>query len=274
MKSVSLRVLALAATLTAGTVAACSETTGPSLAGTGQSVSLSFAGVRPPGLAAAPSRLMSLMSVQNGLADTLVEVVGTDTLKITEASIVLRKISLKRVEASTVNCDTMPESAQRSCEEFTIRAVLVSLPLAAGVQTSLSVPVDSGHYQGVEFKIHKPGNDSIDVAFKAANPGFDSISIRVKGVWKGTPFTFISKLDAEQEFDFSPPLAVDASGSATNLTIRMDLSAWFKNVSSGALIDPNTANPGGANESIVKGNIKNSVKAFEDKNHDGDERNG
>lgn len=270
MKATSLRVLTLAATLTVGTAVACSDSTAP-LAGKGQSVSLSFAGVRPPGLAAA---LSGVMSVQNILADTLVQVIGTDTLKITSAQVVLRKISLKRVEASTVNCDTMPESAEGSCEHFTIRDVLVSLPLVQGVQTTLAVPVDSGHYKGVEFKIHKPGGDSTDLAFKAANPDFAAISIQVKGVWKGTPFTFTSTLDAEQEFDFVPPLVVDASGSATNLTIRMDLTTWFVNTGSGALIDPGTAITGGANESIVKNNIKNSVKAFEDKNHDDDERNG
>jgi hypothetical protein len=267
MRFGSLRIAGLAAALVAGTVVACKESTSPALAGIGQSVPLSFAGVRPPGAS-------GVMSVQSILADTLLQVVGTDTLKITSAQVVLRKISLKRVEASTVNCDTMPESAQRSCEHFTIRDLLVSLPLVQGVQTTLSIPVDSGHYRGVEFKIHKPGSDSIDVAFKTANPDFAAISIQVKGVWKGTPFTFTSTLDAEQEYDFVPPLVVDASGNATNLTIRMDLTTWFVNTGTGALIDPSTATPGGANESSVKNNIKNSVKAFEDRNRDGDERNG
>lgn len=270
MRSVSLRVLALATTLTAGSVVACSESTSP-LAGSGQSVSLSFAGAAPSGVVAA---LSGVMSVQNTLGDTLVEVVGTDTLKITEADIVLRRISLKRVEASTVNCDTMPETAEHSCEAFTARDILVSLPLTAGVTTALSIPVDSGHYQGVEFKIHKPGNDSIDLAFKAANPGFDTVSVLVKGTFNGTAFTFVSRMDVEQEFDFSPPLVVDASGTATNLTLRLRLDTWFKNAGTGALINPATANPGGASEGLVTSNIQRSAKAFEDKNHDDDERNG
>ena len=40
------------------------------------------------------------------------------------------------------------------------------------------------------------------------------------------------------------------------------------------LIDPATANQGGANKSLVDNNIKNSIKAFEDDDHDGDERDG
>jgi len=37
------------------------------------------------------------------------------------------------------------------------------------------------------------------------------------------------------------------------------------------LIDPATANKGGANENLVKENIKRSMKAFEDKDRDGNE---
>jgi len=71
-----------------------------------------------------------------------------------------------------------------------------------------------------------------------------------------------------------PPLVVDASGSSTNLTIRLDVSTWFRVGGTGTVIDPSTANPGGANEGAVKDNIKHSVKAFRDENHDGDEHNG
>jgi hypothetical protein len=266
MRIASLRSLALTAILTAGTVVACSESTSP-LAGTGQSMSLSFAGVRPPGFS-------GVQSVQNVLADTLVQVVGTDTLKITDVAIVLRRISLKRIEDSAVDCDTMPETAERSCEHFTVRDVLAHLPLTQGVLTSFSIPVDSGTFRSVSFKIHKPGNDAVDAAFKLANPGFDTVSVRVTGLWNGVPFTFVSRLDAKQEYRFDPPLVVDASGTATNLTIRMDITKWFVNGGSGALVDPSSANPGGANENLIKDNIRNSIKAFRDRDRDDDERNG
>jgi hypothetical protein len=68
----------------------------------------------------------------------------------------------------------------------------------------------------------------------------------------------------------APPLDV-ASGAGANLTIRMDVSTWFAN--NGALVDPATANKGGQNEGVVKGNIEQSVEAFEDNNHDGVEGN-
>ncbi len=234
--------------------------------GTGQNMSLSFSGKPPAGVAASA---MSL-DVTSANGDTLVQASGTDTLRLTSVGIVLRKIELERVEG-TLPCDSLPEG---QCEEFRVGPQLVMVPLAAGVQTGVSVVVDSGLYKSVQFKIHKPGNDSLDLLFKAAYPDYAAVSIRVTGTFNGTPFTFTSTLDQEQEYDFSPPMHVDASGAATNLTVRLDVTTWFKNAVSGALIDPSTANPGGANEGAVKDNIKRSIKAFRDDNRDGDERNG
>jgi hypothetical protein len=50
----------------------------------------------------------------------------------------------------------------------------------------------------------------------------------------------------------------------------VDLSTWFRD-GAGALVDPASANQGGENESIVKENVKTSLKAFEDDDRDGDE---
>lgn len=240
----------------------CTDTTNP-LAGTGQSVSLSFAG-RVPGTA-------GVQSADNILADSMVITSGANTLVISSVELVLRKIELKR-QATTMSCDSAPH--EDDCAEFETGAVLVSVPLAAGALSAVSVPVDSGTYTKLEFKVHKPGSDSVDNAFKAANPGWPAnTSIRVTGRYNGVAFTYITSLDVEQESVLSPPLVVDASGSATNLTLRVDVSTWFKTVG-GALIDPASANVGGANEGIVKSNIQNSFHAFEDHNHDGNESNG
>jgi len=259
----SLGRLATAAALVAGATG-CSDTGTNPLAGMGQSVSLSFTGRRPAGLGGA-------LAAQGVLSDTVIVASGADTLRITSVEIVLRKIELKRAEVS-VSCDST--SDEDACEEFTVGPQLVSVPLGAGVSTSLEVPLDSGTYGAVEFKIHKAGGDSLDLAFKVAHPDFASISIRVRGTFNGAAFTYTSALDQEQEYTFNPPLVIDASGSTTNLTIRVDVATWFRYPTSGTLINPTTANTGGANEGVVKENIKNSVEAFRDHDRDGDERDG
>ena len=246
-------------------LAGCSDTTNPPL-GSGQQMSLSFAtlGAAPPAAAAfgAPAAVMA--------GDTLVVASGSDTLRITSVELVLSAIKLNRVSTS-VPCDST--AAEDACEEFSVGPQLVSMPLGYGVATAIDVPIDSGSYDKVEFIIHKPGGDSLDTAFKAQHPDFANISIRVRGTFNGTAFTYTTPIDQEQEFTFNPPLVVDASGSSANLTIRMDVSTWFRvgGTATGALIDPASANVGGQNEGAVRENIKNSIEAYEDDDRDGDE---
>jgi hypothetical protein len=74
----------------------------------------------------------------------------------------------------------------------------------------------------------------------------------------------------EQEFDLSPPLTVGAdAAAATNVTIMVDVDAWFRDLS-GTLVSPQDGNKGGQHESLVKENIKQSIEAFEDHDSDGE----
>ena len=78
---------------------------------------------------------------------------------------------------------------------------------------------------------------------------------------------YTGRFDSEQEFDLNPPLVANETGG-TDLTLFLDLDKWFRD-SSGALIDPATANAGQPNQGVVEQNIKSAVDAFEDENHDG-----
>jgi hypothetical protein len=249
--------------LGAALVVACSSSTG--LSGQGQSVSLSFAG-RIPGF----TGIQAMPSIVDAAGDSMVVTGGGNTVVIKTVDLVLRKVELKRASVAG-SCDSMVHVDD--CGEFESGSVLVSVPLAAGAVTAVAVPIDSGSYKSIEFKIHKPGNDAVDLAFAAANPTWPAnTSIRVTGTFNGTPFTYTTSLDVEQESTFNPPLVVTASGTATNLTLRMDISKWF--LIGGTAVDPASANTGQPNESAVQNAIKNSFKAFRDENHDGDETNG
>jgi len=54
------------------------------------------------------------------------------------------------------------------------------------------------------------------------------------------------------------------------VTLRVLLNEWFID-SSGALIDPASANHGEPNEGVVEDNIQASMEAFEDRDEDGDD---
>lgn len=247
----SLRVLvaASAAGLATGAIA-CSNSTAPS----GQAMSLSFSSRSP-----VASRSVGSLSPSFSITVTS----GANTVVITKAQLVLRKIKLKGV--SGPSCPET-EVGGDSCEELKLGPTLVELPLTTGTSAPLAVIVPAGQYRELELQIHKPGGDARDVAFTAANPTFANISIRVEGTFNGTPFVFTSALNQELELDFSPALTVAATGG--NITIQIDVATWFK-TASGAVIDPNTANTGGANESAVKEQIKRSMRAVEDNDRDG-----
>jgi hypothetical protein len=198
------------------------------------------------------------------MADTIAD--GTNELIIERAEVVLREIELERLE--TGDCDS--SAASDDCEEFEVGPVLVDLPLNGGTETLVTIAAPPGSYDEIEFEIHKVSDDDpADADFRATHPDMVGKSIRVTGTYNGESFTYESDLDVEQEHDLSPPLVIDESGSV-NVTVLIDVSVWFVDGSNN-VIDPRTANKGGANESLVKENIKQSVEAFEDDDHDGED---
>jgi len=196
------------------------------------------------------------------LNDTIVA--GTDTLVITSAELVLREIELKRIDVS--DCDGVVDDD--GCEEFETGPVLVSLPLTPGVETEFELGIPPGTYSEIEFDIHKVEEEPSDITFLQQHPEFEDLSIRVEGTFNGAVFLYESDLGVEQELDLVPPLVIEEGSGNTNITIFVDLTAWFRDQASG-LIDPASANTGGQNESLVEDNIKQSMEAFED-----DDRNG
>jgi hypothetical protein len=248
--------LAFAAALTG-----CSENT------TG-TVSLSLSSLPPPAPLAALRADAPALSAISTAGDSTLITMGNDTIILRSVELVLRKVELKKVETSA--CDDVPDNGD--CEEFETGAMLAALPLGAtAATTEIAVNAPPGLYDKLEFEIHKV-DPSADAVFLAAHPGFDGISIKVTGTYSqaGTrsDFTYTTALDASQEAVLNPPLTV-VSGTAANLTLRFDVSSWYLNAGKTALVNPATANTGGANESIVNDNIKQSFEAFKDDNHDG-----
>jgi hypothetical protein len=241
----------IAAPLALLAAAACDAGTG-----TGRvPVSVSFSGQSPA------ATLASGMS-----ADVTVSDAG-NTLVITKVQVILREVELKR--ASSVQCSddsTSTDSSNDDCEELSIGPFLVDVPVTGNTVTSIAATVAADTYREIEFEIHKLGDDTpAEREIAAAHPEFDTNSIRVEGTFNGTPFVFLSELDVEIEQEFSVPVAIAAGDE--NVTIQFDLSEWFRNGS--VIINPATANKGGPNESLVRENIRTSIRAFADNDRDG-----
>lgn len=215
-------------------------------------------------LASGPAAVPSVATT----GDSTVITLGSDSVIVRRAQLVLRKVELKRVDVAA--CDAVMDNGD--CEEFETGATLVTLPLgSAAVAQQVVVNAPPGTFDQLEFEIHKPSS-SEDAAFIAANPDFANISIRVSGTFSqaGTrsDFTFTSDVDQSEEANLVPPVTV-TDGQTLNVTLRVDISGWFLNGAKTALVDPASANTGQPNESVVANNIQHSFDAFEDDNHDG-----
>jgi hypothetical protein len=191
--------------------------------------------------------------------------VGTNTLIITRAQMVVRRIKLKPAETTPTTCSD-DDTTSDDCATVQTGPVLVDIPVTADAVATVTANVPAGTYSRVDFRIHKATDDAADAAFRTANPNFNGVSIRVEGTYNGSPFVFTSDMTEKQELTLPAPLVVE-EGTSPNMTIQVDMSSWFK--SGTTVINPATANKGGTNENVVRNNIRASLRAFRD-----DDRNG
>ncbi|HXO85624.1 MAG TPA: hypothetical protein VN803_08855 [Gemmatimonadales bacterium] len=156
------------------------------------------------------------------------------------------------------------------CPPLTVGPVLVDLPLDGTTTVVLDALVPAGTYQRLQARLHavKPGDEGVG-DFLTAHPEFEGISVKVVGVFTDADgvdheFTLTSPMNVVSAVNFDEPVTVDAG--TTNLTIDVDVGSWFTSAA-GGVIDPTKD----ANQRAIERNIRRSLRAFEDDDHDGDE---
>jgi hypothetical protein len=244
---------------------ACADSTSPKA---GVPVSVSFSASSAAGASFSRSADVSVASTSSA-----------DVLQITKAQLVLARVELVRAGATCTSETASGDDAaeHEECAELELAPSLVDLPVAATttVVNALSVTVPEGSYSSLEAKLRpiQSGRDGGrgSTAFLAAHPDLNGVSVLVEGTFNGTAFTYKGAVSSGIERTFSPPLTV--TGAPLGLTVNADLATWFRS-SSGALIDPRTANAGGANVQLVADNIMRSFRAFRDDDHNGRDDDG
>ena len=252
---------------------ACADNTAPAA---GRPISVSFSTAPASGASfartAAPGASLDLTST-----------VGTDVLVITKVQLVVARIELQQSGATCASTtasgdDEGDQRHESECAELQVAPSIVNLPVNGTVVSALDISIPPGTYSALEAKIRPLRNDSDhgqgSSAFLTAHPELNGVSVVVEGTFNGTPFTYKGAARSELERRFDPPLVIDAS--PLNITVNVDLASWFRS-QSGGLIDPSTANAGGANAATVADNIKRSFRAFRDDDHNGqddDDRGG
>ena len=187
---------------------------------------------------------------------------GQNTLTITRAQIVLSRVELRAVGATAcdndnddddndVNDQSNGSGHDHGCEALELAPMLADLPADSGVVSAFHADIPAGTYTALEAKLEPAhGNDGGASAFLAANPTFAGVSVRVTGTYNGQAFVYNGAPQAHLDMEFNPPLAVADAGA--NVTVHADLTQWFRD-GAGNLINPSTANTGGANAALVAG---------------------
>jgi hypothetical protein len=122
--------------------------------------------------------------------------------------------------------------------------------------------VEPGFYDELKFKVAKISADEVGGNAELAEMQQNQASVIIEGKVDGQPFKFLSGLEVEQERQ----IRFEVSGDNENVTLSLDPSAWFTNGSGGRL-DPRQSEA----RSPLETNIKRSIDAFDDEDHDGGE---
>ena len=191
-------------------------------------------------------------NVINSAADNNVSVgfysenaAGDNTLVITEAKFLVRKLMLKHDHGEECDVNLGP---------FVVYLDMVQKVVVVGI-----AKIPAGDYDDIMFQVHKPSpNENIaDPEFIESNSR--RFSVIAKGFYNTVSFVFKSDVTVAKEIDFeNPPVSI---GSVTfiNITIRLNPYSWF--INNGIILDPMNED----NKNVIKQNIKNSLRwAFKD----------
>ena len=210
-----------------------------------------------------------------GAADTVppsgVVALGRDTIFLQRVRLILAELAIAPALAG--ECEEEEGEDLPPCVEFDEHPVVIELPLDRPVVSRATKPAPATAYNLFQAVFHRPTTET-DTAFLQANPEFDGASIIVAGTLSRggnrRAFSFTSDFTEKEEIMLAPVIQVPA-GESLYVTLRIDAGSWFKSEDGQALIDPQTAGPGGPNHHLVRDHIRTSIKAFRDQNRDGQE---
>jgi hypothetical protein len=246
--------LAIAAggSLVAAFVAACAgDATRPS---SNVPAQLSFAATTSPAAA-------------GDLAPAAAITAGTHTLDLTSIGLTITRAELKRAATDVCTGDDEDEDANDDhphnngnngnngnhdgCGELKVGPTTLAIAVNGNAASIPTNSIPAGSYRELELRLSQ---------------------VEIKGTFDGTAFDVTVPFSTRAEIEFDPPLVVD-EGTPANLTVNLPLATWFTNPD-GSLVDPNQLTTNPTLLAQVKARILKSLRAIEDRDHDGRDDHG
>ncbi|MDD8019367.1 MAG: hypothetical protein PHP42_13425 [Bacteroidota bacterium] len=202
-----------------------------------------------------------------------------DSLRIDSVIVVLQRIKFES-SIDTVKLDSTGTDTTETEKEM---EVTFKGPFVVHVRDTSSVDfanqvLPAGTYNGIKFKIHRlqPGEkheDSDEHNHHAMQPNDSSFqnhsiviwgSVKQNGIW----ILFKKSFDIEVEFKLKGTFTVTSSTSTIKMALRFNTGDWFKDIKTGALLDPTDPNALKGIEKAIEKSFENG-KGGKDSNGDG-----
>ena len=239
------------AIVSVGLLAACSDSS--TAASLGSHSQLGFA-LGSTATAAADNAPVSLTSIT----------VGTHTLTFTDAVVTISRAELKIAPTDVCADDNddndqdvvVPTAASadrggsdnenHECAEIKVGPATIDLPITGDLATIPADAIPPGTYREFEVRLSQ---------------------VELTGKFDTTAFDVVIPVHVRAEIEFDTPLVVTA-GQPTTITVSIPVITWLTNPD-GSLVDPNQILTTPALLTQVKNRIAQSLRAFEDDDHNG-----
>jgi len=189
---------------------------------------------------------------------------GTHTLDLTNIGLTITRAELKTARTNVCSDDDNDDAADDrhedhprgggnhdGCGELKVGPTTLDIAVNGNAATIPTNSIPAGTYRELELRLSQ---------------------VEIKGTFDGTAFDVTVPFSTRAEIEFDPPLVVSDTSPA-NVTVNLPLATWFTNPN-GTLVDPNQLNTNPTLLAQVKARILQSLRAIEDRNHDGRDDHG
>lgn len=236
------------AALVAGGLAACARRPAGS-------VTLQLSSRHPIG---GPDSAVAVRSDSDGM--TLIS--GMDTLFVRQVELVIQNLEIAPADAG--DCEGTPDEHEEECPMLAAGPMIVALPPGLATRSALTVRLPADAYSLLQFQIQTP-DPTRDAEFLDAHPEYRQGSVRLRGLYSRrgvrARVDYWARFNEREELALEPRVVVNRNDTTT-LTLQADVAKWFLNAERTEMVDPGTAGPGQPYESVVRDNIRTSLRAF------------
>ena len=207
-------------------------------------------------------RAMTSTSAAGDIAPAAAITAGTHTLDLTNIGLTITRAELKRATTDVCSGDDENEDANddhphngggnhEGCGELKVGPTTLDIGVNGNAASIPTNSIPAGSYRELELRLSQ---------------------VEIQGTFDATAFDVTVPFVTRAEIEFDPPLVVSDTSPA-NVTVNLPLATWFTNPD-GSLVDPNQLKTNPTLLAQVKARILQSLRAIEDRNHDGRDDRG